>query len=221
MKRHFTKVLWQVVVCWLALIGLVGSPASAQTQQSAIEAQVPPAPVDLRKTTTWLVVRHAEREGEADALSPAGQERAIILQRLGEIFNVDAVYSTAYERTQNTARPLAEARELTIQDYSQTSAEWYAKLREQHAGGVVLIVGHSNTAGVIAGALAKRESELLAHDEYDTLFVVTTHEASGSAGEVRQGSAESSAIVRIKFGPSSKGAPAAPADKMGPIKTGK
>lgn len=150
-------------------------------------------------TTTFIVVRHAEREGNADKLSAQGRDRAEMLRGLGKILNVSAVYSTNTQRTKNTVKPLVDDLDAKLELYSRTTGAWIEQVRREQAGGVVLIVGHSNTTGVIAGMLASKPAFAIGHDEYDAVFIVTVTESTASC-------------VRLKYGTSSKGA----ADKMGP-----
>lgn len=157
---------------------------------------------EVEFSTTFLIVRHAEREGDLDKLTEAGLERAQLLASIGKSLNVEAIYSTDTDRTKGTAQPLASAIDKEIHIYERPSKEWIASLKEKHVGQVVLIVGHSNTAGVIAGLLANKESFEIAHDEYDALFIIETAFADSNC-------------VRIKYGPSSAGAPSAARDKMG------
>ncbi len=154
---------------------------------------------DRSAATTFIVVRHAERDGNRDALSPAGKERASVLRALGKILNASTVYSTNTQRTKNTVKPLADDLHLEIKRYGIADQAWIDRLRQQHAGDVVLIVGHSNTAGVIAGLLASQQPFLIGHDEYDSVFIVTTGESGTSC-------------VRLKYGRSTQGAPAVGAD---------
>ncbi len=188
---------------WLGM-GCSLSLCSGQDQDS----KQPPAEVKAEATTTWLVVRHAERDGEKDLLNAAGHSRAEVLRQLGSVLNVSAIYSTDFVRTKETARPLADLLGQEIQLYERPSDEWLEQVRQENAGRVVLIVGHSNTAGVIAGKLAGVDPFPVGHDDYDSLFLVTT-------------GAELSSAVRIKYGPSSAGAQAASPDNMGPVKSSK
>ena len=152
---------------------------------------VPVTPLLAQAPTTVFVVRHAEKGGDpADRdpeLSEAGRERARTLAHvLGEA-NITAIYSTPFLRTQHTAQPLAELLgiEITVTTISQTMTEdLVATLRNDHAGQVVLVVGHSNTVPPIVNALGGGPFENLTDDEYDDMFVVTLA-ADGSATAVR------------------------------------
>jgi broad specificity phosphatase PhoE len=120
-----------------------------------------------------FVVRHAERADDSDdtELSSAGKARA---QRLAEVLRdagVTAAFSTAFKRTLGTARPLSEARKLSLQPYKD-AAGLVASLRTAHAKDVVLVVAHSNTLPEILQRLGATEKITIGHDDYDNLFVL-------------------------------------------------
>ena len=108
-------------------------------------------------TATYILVRHAEKAtapAKDPSLTEAGQQRA---QRLAESLKstpLDAVYSSAYQRTRQTASPVAQAQRLTVIDYAPDDATAFAaRLRADHPRGTVLVVGHSNTLPPLARAL--------------------------------------------------------------------
>jgi len=139
--------------------------------------------------TTVLVVRHAERQGDADALSSLGEARAETLAHTLAAAGVDAVYHSAAERTRATARPLAERLGLTPVEHPPLAvAPLAARLRAEHPGEVVLVVGHSNTVPAIVHALGGPQMPDLAHDAYDDLFLVTI----GAGGETT--------VLHLQFG---------------------
>ena len=124
-----------------------------------------------------VVVRHAEKISETDQrLSEAGRARAERLAAMLKDAGVTAIYATDTERAKDTAKPLAEARKLTVQIYDVGSEKvnaraFAAKVRRENVDGVVLIVGHSNTVPAILAALGCREPVTIAAAEYDALFV--------------------------------------------------
>ena len=139
--------------------------------------------------TTWLVVRHADRAGEDDAITPAGEERAEQLAQLAKVLRVEAVYSTDFQRTRRTAEPAANELNLEINSYGELNDDWFRELKLRHAGHVVLIVGHSNTAGKIVNGLGVEGEFLIADDEFDSLFVVRTHGPDSAAFRLHYGAA--------------------------------
>lgn len=128
---------------------------------------------------TIYLVRHAEKDltkgNRSDPpLTECGTERSKHLSTFLSHVAIDAVYSTDYVRTISTASPTAQSKELEIQEYSPGDLEEFAKLlkdRKQNA----LVVGHSNTTGVLAGLLA--DEKLSAFDEsiYNRIYQVVIH----------------------------------------------
>ncbi len=116
-------------------------------------------------STTYTVVRHAEKATEADSagvfdakdppLSAIGERHAQALANALGNAALYAVYATPFKRTQNTAQPSATAHGLTVQTYAPNLAatEFAAQLTAAAKPGAVLIVAHSNTAPEIAAAL--------------------------------------------------------------------
>lgn len=76
---------------------------------------------------------------------------------------------------------------LEIATYDTMNDDWFKQLKTRHAGQVVLIVAHSNTAGKIVNGLGAKGDFSIAEDIFDNLFVVTT-------------SASQSTAVRLKYG---------------------
>lgn len=121
------------------------------------------------------LVRHAEKASGADrdpVLSDAGQARAQALRDWFASRRVDAIYVTHLRRTQHSAAPLAQARDLELRVLpAGDSAPLLARLRERHCGEHVLVVGHSNTVPEIAAALGGVNFTIDEH-EYGEIFVL-------------------------------------------------
>ena len=143
------------------------------------------------QSTTWLIVRHADRPGEEDAITPAGEQRAEQLAQLAKTLGVQAVYSTGFQRTRRTAEPTAKALKLDISTYATLNDDWYKELKSRHVGQVVLIVGHSNTAGKIANGLGVQGNFSIADDDFDDLFIVTTTDSQSTAVRLKYGESHS------------------------------
>lgn len=122
------------------------------------------------------LVRHAEKEadpGNPDdpGLSDCGVSRAESLAKILADAGLEKIYSTDYERTLATARPSAGALSLETEIYDPSDLESISRLlleRRQNA----LVVGHSNTTGVLAGMLTSGAREELDEDIYDRLYQV-------------------------------------------------
>jgi broad specificity phosphatase PhoE len=108
-----------------------------------------------------ILVRHAERAAEPagdPALAPAGEQRAQALAEALAGLRVDAILTTQFRRTRDTAAPLARALGLQPQVVDAgrggTAAHVQAvadAVRAQR--GTVLVVGHSNTVTAVLAAL--------------------------------------------------------------------
>ncbi len=137
---------------------------------------------ESQATTTVIFVRHAEKVVSADddpALSAAGQQRAAELARqlvdADVVAGIDAVYATPFKRTQETARPVADALDLPITTYDAADTEQVLDdILATHKGKVILVVGHSNTVPeLIANLGASKNVPVIAENEYDNLYLVS------------------------------------------------
>lgn len=130
--------------------------------------------------TTLILVRHAEKasDGTRDpALTPEGTARAERLAELLADAGIDAVYSTPYQRTRQTAAPTAEALGQEVVTYKVQGEALADTLLRRHPGQKVLVVGHSNTVPQLLNALVGEERfEWLREQEFDALFVVSASE---------------------------------------------
>lgn len=131
----------------------------------------------VSQATTLLFARHAEKadEGGGDPpLTRAGAQRAEALVTALGGRPVDAIYITPFRRTRATARPLAEARGLTVREHGDQDAAFAAHLLSTHRGETVLVVGHRPTIPVMLDALVGELRYVQAPPPaYGQLFVVT------------------------------------------------
>ena len=102
--------------------------------------------------TTFILIRHAEKEatGTDPNLTKEGEERAKKLVSMLEKQHVDEIYSTNFNRTKNTVKPLAEAKGLQVKTYDKQPD--VANLK-----GTIVIVGHSNTIPALANQLIGKD----------------------------------------------------------------
>ncbi|MCK8481146.1 SixA phosphatase family protein [Psychroserpens algicola] len=153
----------------LILIITISLPSIAQNKDVASE------------TTTYYFIRHAEKDrsdktNRDPELTKKGKKRAdhwsVILQHV----KFDAVYSTKYNRTIQTATPTAKKNglEVTFYDPRTLYSDTFA---EATKGQTVLVVGHSNTTPAFVNMV-------LQHKKYDdiddknngNLYIVTISE---------------------------------------------
>ena len=137
---------------------------------------------ESQATTTIIFVRHAEKAAmpaDDPGLSEAGQRRVAELTRqlvdADVVAGVDAVYATAYNRTQETARPIADALDLPINTYDARDTETVlATILKDHKGKVILVVGHSNTVPVLIANLgASKKVPPIHESEYDNIYIIS------------------------------------------------
>ena len=127
-----------------------------------------------------LLVRHAEKASAPagdPALSEAGRQRAEALKTALRAAAVDAVLTTPYRRTRETAAPLAAARGLepiVVPTEGDHIAAVLARLRQLPAGSTALVVGHSNTLAPLIRELGGPSLPDLSECEFDRLFVLDT-----------------------------------------------
>ena len=137
---------------------------------------------ESQATTTMIFVRHAERAGpSADdpGLTPAGQRRAMELARqlvdADVVAGVDAIYSTPFRRTRETAQPVADALDLPINIYDSSDNEAVLEtILKNHKGKIILVVGHSNTLPTLIADLgASKKVPPIAETEYDNIYIIS------------------------------------------------
>ena len=133
------------------------------------------------KTTTYFVVRHAEKSENTMTsdvpLSEAGRQRAEALKEALKNKRIGTIYSTNFERTKSTAQPLASAIGITIQTYDPKDSSFASRIvniGNKDNEGNILIVGHSNTVDDIVNQLTGEK--LIAGDlpdsQYGDLYIV-------------------------------------------------
>jgi broad specificity phosphatase PhoE len=124
--------------------------------------------------TTVMLIRHADRSGSLDALSPAGFVRAQELVHVMEKAGLQAIIRSEFTRTQQTAAPLAAVTGLTpIVIASSDIQAVVDEIRNNQRGRRVLVVGHSNTVPSIIAGLGGPTLPNIDDNEFDNLFVMT------------------------------------------------
>jgi phosphohistidine phosphatase SixA len=127
-----------------------------------------------------FVVRHAEKaeittgsapQNSDPGLSDAGRIRASGWPTILKDANITSIYATEFQRTQETAAPLAKA--LGLQVNIVSTKETTSLIKKLLSGqGNAFVVAHSNTIPEIIKALGVTETITVGDAEYDNLFVV-------------------------------------------------
>ncbi|MFC1554173.1 phosphoglycerate mutase family protein [candidate division KSB1 bacterium] len=133
--------------------------------------------------TTVFLVRHAEKvaDGSNDPeLTAAGKERAVELARVLSEADLDAVISTNYKRTRNTAEPSAKSKKLQTEIIPSLRTNdlknYLDETLVKYKGGKILIVSHSNVVPLLIKLIRQeepRDIKNLDDNAYDDLFVVS------------------------------------------------
>jgi phosphohistidine phosphatase SixA len=124
---------------------------------------------------TIYLARHADKVSEEtdSPLSDAGRVRAKCLAKTLEDAQIQQIFTSDLQRTQQTAAPLAE--KLHLKPVAIPIArpdDVVAAIRSSKAKSV-LVVWHDATLPKILSALGAPEITPIAHTEYDRFFVLT------------------------------------------------
>ncbi len=128
---------------------------------------------------TIYLVRHAEKEisttnSKDPQLTICGEKRSQSIAHFLEMVDINAIYSTSYKRTLETAKPTAKLKGLEIKKYNPRELKEFAILLKE-AKQNVLVVGHSNTTGVLAGLLVGEEIGSFDEDIYNRIYQVVLY----------------------------------------------
>lgn len=128
--------------------------------------------------TILIFTRHAEKEKTNDpnpSLNEAGQKRAEkLLTLLRKYESINAIYSTDYNRTKETAQPISEYFKKPISIYDPSKLDKFKdQLIIQHRSDTVLIVGHSNTTQFLINLImGENRVEQIDENDYSNLYVI-------------------------------------------------
>jgi broad specificity phosphatase PhoE len=146
-------------------------------------------PCLIQSETTIVLVRHAEREvstNQDPPLTAAGQQRAQALTNVVGQAGVTAIYITQFQRTQQTAQPLASNLNITplvftLGNNAQQHAQDLAQdILTNHQGQAVVVVGHSNTIPLVIQALGISPAPSIGEEDFDQVFIVVKHQSGAT-----------------------------------------
>ena len=135
------------------------------------------------ETFTIYLVRHSEKDlfssnSTDPPLTKCGKQRSENLSTFLKDVNLDVIYSTDYNRTKNTALPTSIAKNIVTKEYDAQDLEGFSKFlkdKKQNA----LVVGHSNTTGVLAGLLVGQEIGAFDLNIYNRIYQVVIYNNQG------------------------------------------
>lgn len=127
--------------------------------------------------STFYFIRHAEKdrsdaENRDPELTQEGLGRAMHWAEILNDVEIDAIYSTDYERTQMTAAPIAVKKNLTVQIYDFASLDLQQFIVDNKNKNVV-VIGHSNTTPTFVNKLLGEEKyNQIDDDQNGSMFIV-------------------------------------------------
>ena len=128
--------------------------------------------------TTYYLIRHAEKNrtdtiNRNPNLNEEGLERAKKWADYFKDIKLDAVYSTKYNRTIQTAKPTSDSKSLEILTYNPRNM-YDSIFQKSTKGKTVLVVGHSNTTPFFANKIFGKEKYKQMDDRDNaSLYIVT------------------------------------------------
>jgi broad specificity phosphatase PhoE len=128
--------------------------------------------------TQYYFIRHAEKADSSKNpdLSEKGLERAQEWKTLFSEINFDAVYSTDFNRTLQTIKPIVAGNNQLLKFYNPKMIDIEAFKKETH-GKTILIVGHSNTIPNMVNQIIKENKYTnIEENEFGNLYIVTLFE---------------------------------------------
>lgn len=165
----------------LIIIGFLvncANPSTTNREKTKRDSSVSMADTLPTEIRTFFLVRHAEKAltGDDPSLTAEGQARAEELARLLEEVPIDAVYSTDYKRTMETAMPTAMAKNLPIEKYDPSDlSKFVASFQRPTSKKKILIVGHSNTTPALINIFTdSNQYSSLSEKQYDNLFLLSS-----------------------------------------------
>ncbi len=123
-----------------------------------------------------FLVRHSEKDHTSEnssnlPLSECGEQRSKALSHFLSEVELEAVYSTDFIRTKSTALPIADKKDIEIFLYNEQEIDVLSNhlLKNRQDA---LVVGHSNTTGLLAGLLVDNNIEDIELHIYDLIYQV-------------------------------------------------
>ena len=133
--------------------------------------------IEKEQITSYFLIRHAEKDrsnsnNKDPHLTEKGLIRAKNWAKTLKHVQFDAVYSTNYNRTKETAQPIAEAQQLEITYYDPRKINLKHFLKDTR-GKTVFVVGHSNTIPDLVNSLIdKKKYNSIEDTNNSNLYIV-------------------------------------------------
>lgn len=190
MTPDMTPLRAPVISAVLAACLSLASPVDGGVAAGSASEPAPEIPAGA--TATLYLVRHGETEGQGPGrgLSAVGRARAEALAERLAGAGIEAIYTTDFRRTRETAAPLAARLGLEPRVYDpEDLAGLAAELRR--LGGIAVVVGHSNTTTELVGLLGGEPGRPIAEDEHDRLYRLELPSGATDVSRIRAGTSGS------------------------------
>ncbi len=135
-------------------------------------------PLELTAKDQYIYLsRHAEKLADIPnpGLTEEGKRRAQWLAEYLKDKSIEVIYSTDYERTRQTATPVASLFEKELTIYQPQAQAEFAKLLLSD-GRNSFVTGHSNTTPALVKLLGGDPGQPIAEHQYDRLYLLVINE---------------------------------------------
>ena len=130
------------------------------------------------QVSTYYFIRHAEKDrsdpfNQNPKLTEKGHQRALKWAEYFKNIDFDAVYSSDFLRTKQTATPTADNNNLELTIYSPIKID-HKKFLKETEGQTILIVGHSDSTPKFVNKIIGKEKYPDINDNINAnLYVIT------------------------------------------------
>jgi phosphohistidine phosphatase SixA len=142
------------------------------------------------KAMTIILLRHAEKDLSTGAddpdprLSAEGRQRAERLVQTLRKYKPQAIYSSNFQRTRATVRPLSESiypgYRIQTQLYNHRQLNELVERMLASGADTIVVAGHNTTTPALANLLIKENKyKPLDESEYDKIFVIKVKKGKG------------------------------------------
>jgi phosphohistidine phosphatase SixA len=140
----------------------------------ALSCTAAPNPAQAQQPRTIYLIRHADKiSDDVDApLSEAGRVRAACLANTLRDANIQQIFTSELQRTQQTAAPLAEKLNLKPVAIPLSKVDDLIEAIRSSRAANVLVVWHDASLPKILLTLGGPEITPIAHTEYDRFFIL-------------------------------------------------
>lgn len=125
-------------------------------------------------THSLYIVRHAEKLDNTSysVLSPQGHQRAAVLRDSLLSKKINLIFATQFQRTQETAQPLATALNKSLLIYRNNAIDSIVLVLKRNKSKNILVVAHSGNIPSIIEGLTGEKVKAIDENEYDNFYII-------------------------------------------------